>query len=124
MDYLTSFLVGRDVSKKTTRKNPTKSQRDSVFDKQQGKCYRCKKKLMLAHTQYHHIKHVANNGRTTRNNLVALCANYHSELHKEERAKKADKKQKEKKKLPSYKSDLISPLSKIKNSKRKSLWEF
>ena len=77
---------------KVNKRQPTKSsQKSTIFDKQNGRCWRCKKPLKLGHTQYHHIKFVSNGGKTKRENLVALCANCHSELHKEEKAKKADK---------------------------------
>ena len=78
--------------KKSNKRQPTKSsQKSTIFDKQGGKCWRCHKQLKLGHTQYHHIKFVSEGGKTKRENLVALCANCHSEIHKEEKAKKADK---------------------------------
>ncbi|MBT5023107.1 HNH endonuclease [Candidatus Woesearchaeota archaeon] len=81
------------------KRQPTKtSQKAAVFDKQNGKCYRCKNKLKLGHTDYHHLKFVSQGGKTTRDNLVALCANCHREIHVEEKARKADKKAKTTKK--------------------------
>ncbi len=77
---------------KKNKIQPTKSsQKSTIFDKQGGKCWRCRSPLRLGHTQYHHIKFVSKGGKTKRENLVALCANCHSEIHKEEKAKRADR---------------------------------
>jgi len=101
-DYLSGVDLDFELGpKKETKpkRQPTKtSQKHTVFDKQNGKCYRCKNKLKLGHTDYHHLKFVSQGGKTTRDNLVALCANCHREIHVEEKARKADKKAKTTKK--------------------------
>jgi hypothetical protein len=90
-----SLDFGLEPKKLNNERQPTKSsQKSTIFDNQKGKCWRCKNPLKLAHTQYHHIKFVSNGGKTKRDNLVALCANCHNEIHIEEKAKKADKKAK------------------------------
>lgn len=87
-------IYGRSI--KENKREPTKaSQKSTVFDNQNGKCWKCKNQLKLGHTQYHHLKFVSRGGKTKTNNLVALCANCHSELHKEEKSKQADKGKKE-----------------------------
>ena len=95
---------GLSPKKKTKpERQPTKnSQKATVFDKQNGKCWKCKNQLKLGHTEYHHIKFVSKGGKTIRDNLIALCANCHRDIHIEEKANKADKKAKTTKKENSY----------------------
>ncbi|PIY81370.1 hypothetical protein COY00_03290 [Candidatus Pacearchaeota archaeon CG_4_10_14_0_2_um_filter_35_33] len=69
----------------------TKSQKNTVFDKQKGKCYFCKKRLGLSHTHYDHVKEVSRGGKSTTSNLRVVCANCHYERHNRDKAKKADK---------------------------------
>jgi hypothetical protein len=92
------FRLGPKEETKPKRQPTKSSQKAVVFDKQNGKCYRCGNKLKLGHTDYHHIKFVSEGGKTTRDNLVAVCANCHREIHIEEKANKADKKAKTTKK--------------------------
>ncbi len=83
---------GIPKQKENTRQSVSNSQKSKVFDDQNGKCFRCKEKLKLSHTEYHHVKFVSKGGKSKTDNLVALCANCHSEIHKEEKAKEMDNK--------------------------------
>ncbi len=74
---------------KDKRINPTESQKKKVFDDQKGKCWKCKKHLKLSSIKFH-----SRGGKTTTDNLIALHADCHDELHNEERAKSIDKKRK------------------------------
>lgn len=47
--------------------------------------------------EYHHVKHVANYGKSTTGNLVALCPECHRKRHIKEAALKLDKKRLKKK---------------------------
>jgi 5-methylcytosine-specific restriction endonuclease McrA len=83
-------ILGISVEKEKKRQPIAGSQKSQVFDDQNGLCWRCKNRLKLGHTQYHHLKQVSHGGKSKTSNLVALCANCHSEIHKEESAKKID----------------------------------
>jgi 5-methylcytosine-specific restriction endonuclease McrA len=85
-------IFGNSIKKKHKRQPVGSSQKSKVFDKQGGYCWKCKHKLKLSHTHYHHLKHVSKGGKSTTGNLVALCANCHSEIHKNEKAIELDRK--------------------------------
>ena len=76
---------------KRKRQPISQSQKNTVFDKQEGKCHFCKKRLNLSHTEFDHIEEVEQGGKSTTDNLRAACANCHSERHNRDRAKKIDK---------------------------------
>lgn len=54
-----------------------------VFGRDKGKCVRCSSENKL---HYHHIKHFAEGGRHTEDNLMLLCASCHADEHEGERA--------------------------------------
>lgn len=54
-----------------------------VFGRDKGKCVRCGAENKL---HYHHIKHFAEGGRHTEDNLMLLCASCHADEHEGERA--------------------------------------
>ncbi len=83
-------IYGRPLKPK--RQSIAKSQKDIVWDNQKGKCFFCPKKLCPSFTHYDHIKEVHRGGKSITKNLRALCADCHSKRHKEDQARKADKK--------------------------------
>jgi 5-methylcytosine-specific restriction endonuclease McrA len=91
---ITHDIYGNPLKKKNIRQNVGQSQKSIVFDNQNGRCWKCKKLLRLSHTEYHHLKFVSKGGKSKTNNLVALCANCHKEIHKKDAAKNLDKKRK------------------------------
>jgi len=91
LDY--NPLTGKST-KKNERQPVGSSQKSRVFDNQNGKCWKCRNPLKLGHTEYHHLKHVSKGGKSETGNLVALCANCHSEIHKKEKAEELDRKKK------------------------------
>ena len=74
------------------RQQVSKNQKNAVKISQKGRCFDCKKILVVE--DYHHVKHVANNGKSTTDNLVALCPECHRKRHINEAANKTDKKRK------------------------------
>ena len=69
-----------------------KSQKAVQWDKQKGRCAKCRNKLEQSHVQYHHKYDWAKGGKTTTKNCIAVCANCHQKIHTLEKAKKADRK--------------------------------
>jgi len=112
---------GISQQKENIRQPVGSSQKSKVFDGQNGKCYRCKEKLKLSHTEYHHVKFVSKGGKSKTDNLVALCANCHSEIHKDEKAKEQDKKNG--RNNNSSGSTFVNPLT-GKKEKSNNLWKF
>lgn len=53
-----------------------------VWRRDKGKCKHCESKNKL---HYHHIKHFADGGMHTEENLILLCASCHAEQHEGER---------------------------------------
>ena len=68
-------------------KSPNKSQKNKVWDDQNGLCFRCRRHLSPSITEYHHIKHRSKGGSSKTKNLRALCSNCHKKIHNEERVK-------------------------------------
>lgn len=89
---ITHDIYGNPLKKENARQPIGSSQKSKVFDDQNGLCWKCRHKLKLGFTQYHHLKFVSKGGKTKTDNLVAICANCHSEIHKEEKANDMDKK--------------------------------
>lgn len=85
-----------------TRRSFSQSQRNDIWDKQNGKCARCKNPLKRASTHYDHITPWERGGRTEVKNGQALCANCHSEKTNKDRLKKVDKKRKSRNTNPSF----------------------
>jgi 5-methylcytosine-specific restriction endonuclease McrA len=83
-------------SERDSRRAFTQSQRNDIWDKQNGKCARCKKPLLRSATHYDHKKPWEKGGKTEVKNGQALCANCHSIKSNHDRLKKVDKKRKSK----------------------------
>lgn len=113
---------GIPQQKENKRQSVGGSQKSKVFDDQNGKCWKCKERLKLGHTEYHHIQFVSKGGKSKTDNLVALCANCHSEIHKEKKAKELDKK-KGRDSNSSGGNYSINPLT-GKKEKSNNLWKF
>ena len=80
-------LGGKKINK---RKAPKTSLKNQVWDKQHGKCYKCKKLLSPTIAEYHH-----KNGRrsdTRTGNLALVCANCHKEYSNIQRLRRKKKK--------------------------------
>ena len=76
---------------KRKRKLGTTNKTD-VYDRQDGKCARCKEHVKRGAAQIHHIKGFAKKGSDSSKNVKMLCANCHAEIHRQERAKEREKK--------------------------------
>jgi 5-methylcytosine-specific restriction endonuclease McrA len=74
----------RDKRFKTSREKFTKSQRETIKTKQNGKCNKCKEEIK---NTFHidHIQPLSNNGTNEPENLQALCVSCHIEKTKEEK---------------------------------------
>ena len=89
---ITQDIYGNPLKQKNKRQPVARSQKSSVKIQQKGRCKDCRKVLVIE--EYHHVKHVANNGKSITDNLVALCPECHRKRHIHEKAQKADKKRK------------------------------
>lgn len=87
---ITHDLYGNPLKKENTRQPVGRTQKSSVRIAQKGRCKDCRKVLVVE--EFHHVKHVANNGKSTTGNLVALCPECHRKRHIREAALKLDKK--------------------------------
>ncbi len=87
---VTNFYGGLYGKSKPKRQPVGKSQKSQVRISQRGRCKDCHKTLIVE--EFHHVKHVANKGKSTTKNLVALCPECHRKRHIQEKAKKLDKK--------------------------------
>ena len=85
-------IFGGNSKSKYKRQSVGRTQKDVVWSNQKGKCWFCKKTLNPLSTHYDHIKEVSRGGKSTTDNLRAVCASCHSERHKREKAEKLDKK--------------------------------
>ncbi len=111
--------VGSNSNAKFKRQSIGRSQKDVVFSRQNGKCAICKKPLNPLSTHYDHKKEVSKGGKSTTDNLRAICANCHSQRHKEDKARELDKK----KSRQSIRRQDNSFNLFGGNTKRKNLWD-
>ncbi len=92
---ITHDIYGNPIKKENKRQSVGRNQKNSVKINQKGRCKDCRKILVVE--EYHHVKHVANNGKSTTGNLVALCPECHRKRHIKEAALKSDKRRLKKK---------------------------
>jgi len=64
--------------KKTLRVPVSRSQKNEILARQGNRCAKCLKDLDMRATHFDHIKEVYKGGKSTINNLQALCSNCHS----------------------------------------------
>lgn len=105
---ITHDIYGNPLKKANKRQPVARSQKGSVKIQQKGRCKDCHKVLVVE--EYHHVKHVANNGKSITGNLVALCPECHRKRHIMEKAQKADKKRKSSS-VSSNKQTWINPIT-------------
>jgi len=103
---ITHDIFGNPLKKKNKREPVGRNQKNSVKIVQKGRCKDCKKVLVVE--EYHHIKHVANNGKSVTGNLVALCPECHRKRHIKEGALKLDKKRGKRKINNNYQVNLLT----------------
>jgi DNA-directed RNA polymerase subunit RPC12/RpoP len=108
---------GDDKDKRDSKRSFTKSQQKVIFDRQDGYCARCGKKLKLSSTHYHHKKAWSKNGETNVKNGIAVCANCHAEIHIKETVDDLEKKPKKSKKNTYDPFDLGLPTVKAPKTK-------
>jgi 5-methylcytosine-specific restriction endonuclease McrA len=107
---VTHDIYGNSLKKEIKRQPVGRSQKNLVKITQKGRCKDCHKVLVVE--EYHHIKHVAHNGKSVTGNLVALCPECHRKRHTKEKALELDKKR-TKKKMSSTDQSIESKLNKI-----------
>src|SRR3989344_8961375 len=79
------FKSSFSPNSKKKRKNPSKSLKNVIWDKQQGNCWKCHESLSPSYAEYHH-----KNGRrsdTRKGNLAVVCSNCHKILSNEQRVR-------------------------------------
>ena len=74
------------------RRSFNRTQQSKIWEKQHGKCAKCKKSLKPSSTHYDHIKPWEKGGKTVVENGQAICASCHSEKTRDDRLKTVDKK--------------------------------
>jgi len=79
-----------------TRRSFTQSQKNEIWDKQEGMCAKCEETLKRAGTHYDHKIPWEKGGKTEVKNGQALCATCHSIKSNKDRLKNVDKKRKPK----------------------------
>jgi len=105
-----------NTSKAKPKRQPIgKQQKSAVRIIQKGRCKDCHKVLIVE--EYHHIKHVANNGKSITRNLVALCPECHRKRHIKEGARKQDSKKRKTKSRQDFGILGVNP-----NKNNKGLW--
>jgi len=76
----------------------TKTEKNFIIHRQNNKCDRCGKPLDSRDTEFDHKKNWADNGKTTVENMRALCGSCHNIVTYENRLKKIVKKKAKKRK--------------------------
>ena len=89
-------IYGASGSSKTKHKRQSiaRSTKNKVLDRQNNKCAMCKRQLKASSTHFDHKKESHKGGKSTSDNLRAVCANCHYERHNEDKAREADRKRK------------------------------
>ena len=63
----------------------------TTYDKQNGKCKKCKRQLKVSHMEFHHKKSWSKGGKTISKNCVGICHECHKDIHDAERIREGDK---------------------------------
>ena len=108
---LNSIWQSQKSNKKDHKRQISKSEKNEVWERQNGKCARCHKQLIPSATQYDHIKPYAKGGETDTSNIQALCANCHSKKTNRDRVKEIKQKRAHKKEREEY---WINPITGLK----------
>ena len=108
---LNSIWQSPKSNKKDHKRQISKSEKNEVWERQNGKCARCHKQLIPSATQYDHIKPYAKGGETDTSNIQALCANCHSKKTNKDRVKEIKQKRAHKKEREEY---WINPITGLK----------
>lgn len=90
---ITTDIYGRPLKQKNKRQPIAQSTKRAVEIKQRGKCAICHR-LLVGSKHFDHIKPVHKGGKSTSDNLRAICASCHDERHILEKAERMDKKKK------------------------------
>lgn len=110
--------------KKRKRVRPTKSEKNLIWDKQEGNCDICGKRLSPTTSEYHHRDENPANWKLS--NLSIICVGCHKKETNKQRVKKVQKRRREKEREESgglfSGSSLFGPSSKRK--KPKSQFDF
>ena len=85
--YLIPSKTAKTCRRNTTRKF-SKSIKNHIWDKQQGKCLRCDNQLTPSYTEYDHKTPWEDGGLSTEENCQAFCANCHKVKTNEDRMAK------------------------------------
>ena len=114
-DILFGNLFGK--SGKSNKREPvSKSQKNEILARQKNRCVRCRKLLDMRATHFDHIKEVYKGGKSTIDNLQALCSDCHSVKTHDEKLQKVERRRKNNSSDSNY---FINPLTgkkeKIKN---------
>jgi hypothetical protein len=79
--------------KQKKRVTPTKSEKNEVWDRQNGNCYVCGKKLSPTTSEYHHKDGDRSNWRLS--NIALVCSECHKKETNKQRVKKVQEKRRE-----------------------------
>ena len=95
MGSIYSNPLFRDSNKKK-RVTPTRSEKNKIWDDQNGKCYRCPKRLSPTKCEYHHKDGDRSNWRLS--NIALVCLDCHAVETNKQRIKKVHKRRREQEK--------------------------
>ncbi len=117
-------LFPSQEEKKNKRGYIYKDYRNKLWEKQKGKCARCKKKLDPHNYHIDHKKPVALGGKTTLSNLQLLCPLCHMKKTAEDRRKISQNKKRQKKSSAKdpFTVDLFGSSSRSRKKDPFSLW--
>ncbi len=99
-------------TKKNTRDKKrafSQTQKNEIWDQQNGRCALCHKKLKASTVEYDHGQAWSEGGKTSIDNGRALCPNCHREKHHKARLRKIENKKERIESIPSngtYKSQM------------------
>lgn len=93
MNKKAQFDLGFGTSQRKKRVRPTQSEKNEVWDRQNGKCYMCPKQVN-PRSRYHHKDGDPSNWRLS--NLALVCLECHAKETNRQRIKKVHKRRKEK----------------------------
>ncbi len=88
---ITTDIYGNPLKSKPKRQSVAQSTKRAIEIKQRGKCALCHRPL-IGSKHFDHIRPVHRGGKSTTDNLRAICASCHDRRHILEKAAKMDKK--------------------------------
>ena len=87
--------LGKEQSKRDTKRSFTRTQKNEILYQQNGKCAQCHERLDPRDIEFDHKKAWASEGRTKTQNGRAVCGSCHNKISHGQRLNKDKKKPKQ-----------------------------